>query len=58
MQVDHWRTISHQMRGSSISSGGVPAKRSAVTADDIAGGLHRVHVDFGKGCQRVGRIRA
>jgi hypothetical protein len=46
------------MRGSSISSGGVPAKRSAVTADDIAGGLHRVHVDFGKGCQRVGRIRA
>jgi hypothetical protein len=31
VQVDHWRMISHQTRGSTISSAATPAKWSAVT---------------------------
>ena len=55
--VDHWRIISAQTRGSSISSAAAPAIGiGGDVADAIAAGLDGVHLDLGQIGQDVRRV--
>ena len=53
--VDHWRTISHQMRVLDLVDGGAGVVVGGDVADAVARGLHGVHVDGQRG-QRVRRV--
>ncbi len=54
-RVDHWRMISQQTRGSSISSGGgAGILVGGGVADAVAAGLDGVHLDLGELRQDIG----